>query len=284
MPSSDVRLSARIAKPSDYEHVVRLCRRAVGHGDYVLRILKEVIADGGLFLGWSDGELVGMVDFDECVDGSGWLAMGRTDPDFRRRGVALFLQQQIAVHARKKGIRYVRLWALSNNTASCLASLKAGFRPVCEATHVTANIRVKTKPKRTLLLHPTRSKPMKSLLKSSYFSKMNGYFAYRWQFLKANEELLRKLAHKGELYADGESAFIFTKPEKNFGYRYSSFSMLSGPNSSTLKKVKQMARSYGPLNLGSYLPLDKNLLSVARETGFRRNAWAQHCIVFEKKI
>jgi GNAT superfamily N-acetyltransferase len=284
MPSSDVRLSARIAKSSDYKYVARLCRRAVGHGDYVLGILKEVIADRGLFLAWSDGELVGMVDFVECIDGSGWLAMGRTDPDFRRRGVALFLQQQIAVHARKRGIRYVRLWALSNNTASRLASLKAGFRPVCEATHVTANIRVKAKPKHILLPHSTRSIPLRSLLKSSYLSKMNGYFAYKRHFLKANEKLLGKLAQKGELYADEESAFIFTKPERSFGYRYSSLSMLSGPSSSTLKKVKQMARTYGPLDLGAYLPLDNNLLSVARETGFRRNVWAQHCIVFEKKI
>ena len=56
MSSSDVRLGARITKFSDYRHVARLCRRAVGAGDYVLGILKEVIADRGLFLAWSNDD------------------------------------------------------------------------------------------------------------------------------------------------------------------------------------------------------------------------------------
>lgn len=85
MRSSDIPLIARIAKPSDYKLVARLCRRAVGPGDYVLQILREVIADRGLFLAFGNGELVGMANFEECIDGSGWLSMGRTDPDWRRR-------------------------------------------------------------------------------------------------------------------------------------------------------------------------------------------------------
>lgn len=105
MKAGAVRFRASIASPSDYRLVARLCRRAVGPGDYVLSILREVIRDKELFLAWNGVELVGMTNFDECVDGSGWLSMARTDPDWRGRGVALFLQRQIAAHARRRGNR-----------------------------------------------------------------------------------------------------------------------------------------------------------------------------------
>lgn len=284
MPSSTILLTARIAKPSDYKLVARLCRRAVGPRDYVLQILREIIADGGLFLAFSNGELVGMANFEECIDGSGWLSMGRTDPDWRRRGVALYLQQHVATYARRKGIRRLRLWVLSNNRPSLHASMKAGFRPVCEAMHVSSRVRVKHRRQHIRPLHSTSRKFLRSLLRSPYLSKMNGYFAYKWHFVKASEELLERLLEKGELYADKKSGFVLTKPEMSFGDRYSAFTLLHGSAASNLQKVKAVAKGYGHLFLGCYLPYDLHLLSVARKTGFRRDRWAKHCIVFEKRI
>jgi GNAT superfamily N-acetyltransferase len=280
----DAALTARIAKPSDQEQVTRLCKRAVGSRDYVLRILKEVLTDKGLFLAWSNDELVGMLNFDECVDGSGWLSMGRTDPDWRRRGVALFLQQRLAIYARNRGIEYLRLWALSDNRASILAATKAGFRPVCEATHVTSSTRGGHKLGETHEPRSTYSGSLKDLLKSPYLSKMNGYFAYKWHFVKANEELLATLLEKGELDAKDTSAFILTKPEMSFGDRHSAFALLHGTLASALREVKLVANDYGRLFLGSYLPYDTYLLAVAQKNGFRRDSWGKHCIVFEKKI
>jgi GNAT superfamily N-acetyltransferase len=279
-----ISLIARIAKPSDYNLIARLCRRTVGSGDYVLRILGETIAEKGLFLAWSNGKLVGMVNFERCIDGSGWLGMGRTDPEWRRRGVALFLQEQITVHARRNGIRYLRLWILSNNRPSLLAAMKGGFRPVCEAMHVSGSMQVKRSVEQSGLLASTSSKSLKSLLTSAYLSKMNGYFAYKWHFVKATEKLLKRLAERGELYSDGKTSFILTKPEIAFGHRYSSFALLDGSAASNLRQVKKIAKGYGDVILGSYLPYDQHLLSAARRTGFRRDSWGKHCIVFEKKI
>ena len=113
---------------------------------------------------------------------------------------------------------------------------------------------------------------------------MNGYFAYKWHFVKASEELLDKLVRKGELHTDGESSFIFTKPEMSYGELYSAFALLCGSTESTLKQVKEMAKGYGNLLLGCYLPYDSHLFPIAEKTGFRRDSWAKHCIVFEKKI
>jgi len=113
---------------------------------------------------------------------------------------------------------------------------------------------------------------------------MNGYFAYKWHFVKASPELLEKLIEKGELYENDGVSFILTKPEIHFGHRYSSFTPLIGSAASNLQQIKTLAKSYGPITLGSYLPYDGHLLSVARKNGFRRDNWGNHCIVFEKRI
>ena len=250
----------------------------------MLRILRETIAEKGLFLAWSNGKLVGIANFEKCIDGSGWLSMGRTDPQWRRRGVALFLQQQITVHARRKGIPCMRLWILSNNSPSLLTAKKGGFRPVCEAAHVSFSTQVKRGSAQPHLHRSTSSESLKSLLSRDYLSKMNGYFGYKWHFVKASEKLLKRLAEKGELYSDGERSFILTKPEIAFDRYYSSFTLLNGSAGSSLRQVKKIAEHYSALRLGSYLPYDRHVLTVARRTGFRRDPWGKHCIVFEKKI
>jgi len=127
-------------------------------------------------------------------------------------------------------------------------------------------------------------KSLKSLLRSPYLSKMNGYFAYKWHFVKASEELLDELVRKGELHTDGKSSFIFTKPETSYGDPYSAFALLRGSTESTLKQVKEVAKGHGHLFLGGYLPYDSQLFPIAQKNGFRRDSWGKHCIVFEKKI
>lgn len=76
---SKIPVNVRIAGPSDTKVVARLCRRAVGPGDYALRILRDVIAEKGLFLAWSNAQLVGMTNLDGSIDGSAWMNMARTD-------------------------------------------------------------------------------------------------------------------------------------------------------------------------------------------------------------
>ena len=71
MAPSKTPVNVRIAESSDTKLVAHLCRRAVGSGDYVLRILRDVIAERGLFLAWSDDELVGMTNLDRSIDGTG---------------------------------------------------------------------------------------------------------------------------------------------------------------------------------------------------------------------
>jgi len=279
-----LQLTARIARPSDFRPVAKLCRRAAGPRDYVLSILRETIEYGGLFLAWNDSELVGMTNFEKCIDGSGWLSMARTDPDWRRSGVAIFLQKQTAAHAKKRGITTLRLWTSSRNTPSIRAIMKGEFKQVCEAAHISYHF--KTTRKNTAIPPCSRvsEAQLDTFLNSEYLSQMNGYLAYNWHFIKANKRLLKMIMRRGELYTMGGLAFILTQPEKIFGERATSLSLLIGKVTDSFMSSKDAAKALGAQVMGAYIPYNRYLLRTARELGFRREHWGQHCLVFERNI
>lgn len=280
----DLVLVSRIAEPRDRPLIARLCRRAGGRGDYVLRILKEIIADGGLYLAWSESELVGMTNFELCMDGSGWLSMARTDPAWQRRGVALFLQQQIASDARRKRIRVLRLWTHSRNRRSIRVCLRGGFKQVCEATHISCPLPPRKLERKPRPARPLSKKEMVPLLKSEYLAKMNGYFARKWHFMKASPGLFWSLARRQELYFQDESSFILTSPEIDFGEYSCSAAILGGSPKPTLRAVRETARICGAARLGCFVPYDPHIIRSARLVGYRVDPWATHCLVFEKKL
>lgn len=284
MKTPEIRLRSSIARPSDNRLVARLCRRAVGPRDYVLAILREVVADKGLFLAWNGEMLVGMTNFETCVDGSGWLSMARTDLQWRRSGVALFLQRQIAAHARQRGVKILRLWTSSKNKPSVRACRKGGFNPVCEAAHTSCRLRPKRRKPVTRPISPRSEAPLKSFLRFTYLSKMNGYLAYKWHFVKASRELLEQLLRRKELYKVGDSWFILTKPERSYRTLESSCTILSGPIASSLRSAIEVAEGLGAQTIGAYIPYDSFLIKRAIELGFRREPWGEHSIVFEKRL
>jgi hypothetical protein len=113
---------------------------------------------------------------------------------------------------------------------------------------------------------------------------MQGYFGYKRYFVKANKQLLGRLHREGELYSDAASTFLLTKPQIRFGRLQSSFALLDGNATVTLKKARKLAETFGKVSLGGYLPFDSYILRKARQTGFKRDLWGMHCMVFEKRI
>ena len=280
MTEADSGPEFRVARPSDYKAISRLCRRTVGPGDYVLWILREVINDRGLFLAWIGDQLVGMTNFDKCVDGSGWLSMARTDPDWQGRGVARFLQGEIAKRSKKNGIRALRLWTLSTNHAAIRTCEKGGFHRVCEAVHVSHAFRSKLSDEYPPLTRSVSSS--KRILKSPYLSETHGYFAYKWQFVKATEALFDKVRRKRELYSHDKLTFILTKPEMSFRRLSCSFSLLEGDPTRSMHLILPRAMSMRAAWIGGYLPYDRQLLAAGLNCGFKVDGWGKHCCVFEK--
>lgn len=281
-------MEARIARLSDYTGLARLCRRAVGPGDYVIHYLNDAIRKRGVFMALEEGQLVGMSEFRRCVDGSGWLGMARTDPNYRRRGVALFLQRSIASHSRRKGIRTLRMWVLKRNSPALKAAEKGGFRQVSEAVHVSRIFRSKPKREGLASVKSVNVKLADDALASSYLSKMNGYMGYGWHFVKPDRRVLRKTARNHKLFLVDGTVFILSEQDYAGGaeseHRHREFSLLLGPAQESFGKVKEAARLIGLGGVGSYLPRDSRLLGLAEREGFHVDSWGDHCVVFEKQL
>lgn len=125
---------------------------------------------------------------------------------------------------------------------------------------------------------------LEQLLKSSHLSKMSGYAAYEWHFLKPNSKLLSILQRKGELYSVGRSVFILTRPEKSFGKLSRIFTLIHGPTAKTLRAAKKVAKNLGANIISSFIPYDRYQLNVAKALDFRVPHWGRHCIIFEKTL
>ncbi len=283
MNQAQAQFTASIARRSDFRSIVRLCRRAVGPRDYVLLFLRGAIAEKGFFLAWKGQELVGMTNFERCIDGSGWLSMARTDPAWRRTGVAVFLQKQIAAYAKRRGITALRLWTSAKNKPSLSAIGKGGFKMVCEAAQISCNIRTRVKRPAIGPLTRLSKAEFESLLKSRYLSQMNGYMAYKWYFVEANKTIPRLLRRR-ELYRRGESTFVLARTERALRRVGFSVTLLNGPITASLRNSKETARMFGAQVIRAYVPYDRYLLSAARKLGFRTAPWGRHCLVFERKI
>ena len=273
---------ARIAKPSDYKKIVRLCKRAVGPHDYVLSSLSDTIARKGLFLAFSGKELVGMSNFSLTLDNAGWLGMARTDPNWRRKGVAVFLQKTKSRYARKLGISKLRLFVLSTNTPSLRACIKGGFHPVAESAHLSLRLR----GSHTKEFSFRKTTDMKSLdgLRSRYVSKLNGYVGYKWNFLKLDKSVLSKLIASGELYECGGVKFILSEKIEHEEGAHREFSLLEGSFEKGIASVISVARKLRTDSLGTFIPYEHYLISIARSLGFKDDSWGWHCIALEKKI
>lgn len=281
--ATSLRLRVSIAEDRDRAQIARLCRHSVGRSDYVLRILPTIITRQRLFLAWDGETLVAMTNFDKCIDGSGWLSVARTDPDWRGRGVAVFLQRKIATYARQRGIGTLRLLVSSGNISSLRACERGGFREVCEAAHVSSRLRA-ARPRRTVNSRSVSEPQLLALLKSSYVAKTRGYIGYGRHFVKLTKSILSHLRDRGELYSIGDETLLVSPPETMFRIPQSSLTILQGSLGKSLTEAREIARGMGARILRSYIPYNPYEISVARKLGFTRTVWGKHCLVFEKKI
>jgi L-amino acid N-acyltransferase YncA len=276
------RFSSRMARPADHSGIVRLCKRAVGSHDYAIRLVKEMIKERRLFVVFSpDGDLIGMSSFTPVFDKSGWLGMARTDPKWRGKGVAQFLQRTIARYAKKKGIRKLRFFVLSTNIRSLRAARKGGFKAVAQFSHVSCSL---NKVRKSLIdaVENEVAKPVNtvSILKSPYVSKMNRYIRYGFYMVKATASNLGYIDGKKELFRSNGSSFILTQTEKT----HAEFGILTGRIKDTLIRILKYAKEKKLRFVDGVLPHDYHMIKVSQSLGFHVDSWGKHLLLFEKII
>jgi hypothetical protein len=123
---------------------------------------------------------------------------------------------------------------------------------------------------------------------SSYLEKLNGYLGFGWHFEKATVPAIRNASEKGKVYSfDGlKTVFLLGGTEAwDPSIDHGEFFVLKGTLGSIFKIIKDYGASIELDSIGTFLPYNSYLIRTAlRENSFQLDPWADHGIVFERKI
>ena len=137
-------ICVRRARSSDKEAVFKFCQKTWSWGDYIPKVwdkwLKE--KNGGVFVATINSVPVGISHLSIDKPYEVWLSGARTDPNYRRIGVATAITKKCLKYAKKKGARVARLATESDNVAAKAVLQKLGFKPIVEFVEmITENMK-----------------------------------------------------------------------------------------------------------------------------------------------
>lgn len=124
----------RQARSADRDAVFKFCRKTWSWGDYIPRVWDEWLKDrrGRVFVAILDGKPVGVSHLSMDSPREVWLSGARTDPSYRRMGIATAITKKCLKYAKAKGAKVARLTTGSNNKAAQALLKKMGFKPITE--------------------------------------------------------------------------------------------------------------------------------------------------------
>jgi ribosomal protein S18 acetylase RimI-like enzyme len=130
----------RRAHAFDREAVFKFCEKTWSWGDYVPKVWDEWLKErkGRVFVAIIDGVPVGITHLSIDKPNEAWLSAARTDPNYRRLGVATVITQKCLEYAKRKGAKVVRLATESDNMAAKAVVQKLGFQPTAEFVEMVA--------------------------------------------------------------------------------------------------------------------------------------------------
>ncbi len=275
--------SVRRAAVADRPGLVALCRAAVGPDDYVPDFLDNFLATGVVFLAADEGRIIGMMVYDDVRDGSAWLHAARTDPEYRRRGVATALMDAGEALARERARTSMRLWASADNEASVAANRKYGFRERARFTRMRV---ASSRPAEAPSLVPLRSdaRTWAALDGSPFLRSAAGYVFHAFYFLPLNRENVDRLAREGALLRFGENAISVSEDYEVVRGKDLQIQPLFGDLAAILRACPSVAAARGADRVETFLPHDPVFLQTARAVGFAPMEWGQEAILFEKLL
>lgn len=131
---SKSKIYVRKARPTDREAVFKFCAKTWTWGDYIPKVwdkwLKEKNAK--VFVATVNEVPVGISHLSIDKPHEVWLSGARTDPNYRRMGVATAITKKCLDYAKGKGAKVARLATESNNLAAQSLIQKLGFKPAAQ--------------------------------------------------------------------------------------------------------------------------------------------------------
>ncbi|MDI6691614.1 MAG: GNAT family N-acetyltransferase [Candidatus Bathyarchaeota archaeon] len=131
---SKPKIHVRKARSTDHEAVFKFCEKTWSWGDYIPKVWDKWLKEKNdrVFVATIDDVPVGISHLSIDKPDEVWLSGARTDPKYRRRGVATAITKKCLEYARKKGAKVARLVTESDNIAARTLLQKLGFKQVAE--------------------------------------------------------------------------------------------------------------------------------------------------------
>jgi len=189
----------RKARSSDREAVFRFCEKTWSWGDYVPKVwdkwLKE--RNGGVFVATINGMPVGISHLSVDKPGEVWLSAARTDPNYRRMGVATAITRKCLEYAKKKGAKVARLVTGSNNKAAQAVLKKLGFKPVAEFVEMVTENVTEERSKKSKFVKKDETEEIWSYLQNSEtYRSAAGLYTVLFHWFSLEKAALKRFVEK----------------------------------------------------------------------------------------
>ncbi len=267
----------------DKDAITDLCNRSVKN-DYVPLFLDTFLSEGGTFIAIEGRLVVGMLKYTRCIGGDGWFGAARTDPEFRRKGIAKALMKAAIGHEMAERAKFVRLWTSRTNRPAVKTLESIGFREVGRFARV--RMRIPRKLKRCSLEVDKSQSSIWSHLKSSKILGESGWYApMSMEFVKVTRKVVSEAATSGRVHRLGDNVCFID--EDAWGEDWKTileFVPLAGSVRSLFREGSSFGGEHGKKEIQTYLQLGSNAFKTARAMGFKVVPWGREAILYEKSV
>lgn len=268
----------RRARASDKRPLMKFVRKVWGGHDYIPSVWDTWLHDKGSVMDVIEvnGRQVGMGRLKFLDDGVGWLEGARIDPQFRGRGLATMLGQDLMRTGMDRGATKFRLASRSGNRAAHRQIGKLGLLEIARVSVYEVQSGVRFRPQKDVWQASEQERPrMERMIRDSREYKAGG--GVYWDGFEATElepKVLAGLVRKGSVYlTDGAVAVASTGGEGGGTWRQVCF--VAGVPERAVKLVthifgrKEAVRTTWKI---AYVPQGSRLISALRAMGLRRSS------------
>lgn len=193
------RILVRKARSSDRAAVFRFCEKTWSWGDYVPKVWDKWLKkrNGGVFVATVDSVPVGISHLSVDKPYEVWLSAARTDPNYRRMGVATAITRKCLEYAKKKGAKVARLVTESNNKAAQAVVEKLGFKQIAEFVEMVTEDVKDERSKKSRWAEKDQLETIWNYLQSSEtYGKAAGLYTILFHWFSLDKDALKRFVEE----------------------------------------------------------------------------------------
>jgi RimJ/RimL family protein N-acetyltransferase len=292
---SNPKIHVRKARASDREAVFKFCKKTWSWGDYIPRVWDKWLEEksGRVFIATIDHVPVGITHLSLDKPHEIWLSGARTDPNYRRVGVATAITKKCLDYAKRKGVKVARLTTESDNIAAQAAIKKLGFKPTSEFVEMAAEKLVKENGRNSNWAEKTDTNAIWNYLQTSEaYRKAAGLYTVLFHWFSLEKEDLKRfieqrkaIVHLSEKSKIDGLVLFDDVTAQEWHENTIQTCYIDGDDTAVLDMIrllKNHCHTIGIKKIYGFARSHKPIITALEKLGFEQQETSE--IVYEKKI